>query len=205
MTEEQKKKCEEIINSYKTKLGDIDIGLLMNPFSIIPLIHHQHRYDVKSIISMTISLAKVFNKDISEEEAKKIIFELKEDLKENRDDEKYKDFESMSWAIVDKLDDELILNLLILGQTGTGKSSIVNALVGDDVEKTSIGKPETPKERKNEAGKIERGIYPHPHEIDGKKVVIYDSWGLEVDKATEWEDIIEEELKKRSEDKDIKD
>ena len=205
MTEEQKKKCEEIINSYKTKLGDIDIGLLMNPFSIIPLIHHQHRYDVKSIISMTISLAKVFNKDISEEEAKKIIFELKEDLKENRDDEKYKDFESMSWAIVDKLDDELILNLLILGQTGTGKSSIVNALVGDDVEKTSIGKPETPKERKNEAGEIERGIYPHSHEIDGKKVVIYDSWGLEVDKATEWEDIIEEELKKRSEDKDIKD
>ena len=164
MTEEQKKKCEEIINSYKTKLGDIDIGLLMNPFSIIPLIHHQHRYDVKSIISMTISLAKVFNKDISEEEAKKIIFELKEDLKENRDDEKYKDFESMSWAIVDKLDDELTLNLLILGQTGTGKSSIVNALVGDDVEKTSIGKPETPKERKNEAGEIERGIYPHSHE-----------------------------------------
>ena len=206
MTEEQKKKCEEIINSYKTKLGDIDIGLLMNPFSIIPLIHHQHRYDVKSIISMTISLAKVFNKDISEEEAKKIISDLREDyLKENPKDKKYKDFESMSWAIVDKLDDELILNLLILGQTGTGKSSIVNALVGDDVEKTSIGKPETPKERKNEAGEIERGIYPHPHEIDGKKVVIYDSWGLEVDKATEWEDIIEEELKKRSEDKDIKD
>ena len=204
MTEEQKKKCEEIINSCKTKLGDVDISLLANPFSsIFSILQSAHQY--VEITHMTISLAKVFNKDISEEEAKKIIFELKEDLKENRDDEKYKDFESMSWAIVDKLDDELILNLLILGQTGTGKSSIVNALVGDDVEKTSIGKPETPKERKNEAGEIERGIYPHPHEIDGKKVVIYDSWGLEVDKATEWEDIIEEELKKRSEDKDIKD
>ena len=185
-TEEKKKKIEEIYNLY-----NFDFRFLL--------------IKKDEFIKITISLAKVFNKDISEEEAKKIIFELKEELKENRDDEKYKDFESMSWAIVDKLDDELILNLLILGQTGTGKSSIVNALVGDDVEKTSIGKPETPKERKNEAGEIERGIYPHSHEIDGKKVIIYDSWGLEVDKATEWEGIIEEELKKRSEDKDIKD
>lgn len=202
MTEEQKKKCEEIINSYKSKLGDVDISLLINPFSSIFQSVHQY----VEITHMTISLAKVFNKDITEKEAEKIISDLREDyLKENPKDKKYKDFESMSWAIVDKLDDELILNLLILGQTGTGKSSIVNALVGDDVEKTSIGKPETPKERKNEAGEIERGIYPHSHEIDGKKVVIYDSWGLEVDKATEWEDIIEEELKKRSEDKDIKD
>ena len=202
MTEEQKKKCEEIINSYKSKLVDVDISLLINPFSSIFQSVHQY----VEITHMTISLAKVFNKDITEKEAEKIISDLREDyLKENPKDKKYKDFESMSWAIVDKLDDELILNLLILGQTGTGKSSIVNALVGDDVEKTSIGKPETPKERKNEAGEIERGIYPHSHEIDGKKVVIYDSWGLEVDKATEWEDIIEEELKKRSEDKDIKD
>lgn len=195
MTEEQKKKCEEIINSYKTKLGDIDIGLLMNPFSIIPLIHNQHRYDVKSIISMTISLAKVFNKDISEEEAKKIISDLREDyLKENPKDKKYKDFESMSWAIVDKLDDELILNLLILGKTGTGKSSIVNALVGEDVEETGAGKPKTKK-----------GIFPHEEEIDGKKVVIHDSWGLEVGKDEEWEEIINNALKEKGIDKNIKD
>lgn len=189
MTEEQKKKCEEIINSYKTKLGDIDIGLLMNPFSIIPLIHHQHRYDVKSIISMTISLAKVFNKDISEEEAKKIIFELKEDLKENRDDEKYKDFESMSWAIVDKLDDELILNLLILGKTGTGKSSLVNALVGEEVAKVEDAEPET------------EDIYPYSAEIDGKKIIIHDSWGMEVGKEDIWDDIINKKLKEKGIDK----
>ena len=195
MTEEQKKKCEEIINSYKTKLGEVDISLLMNPFSIIPLIHHQHRYDVKSIISMTISLAKVFNKDITEYEAEKIISDLREDyLKENPKDKKYKDFESMSWAIVDKLDDELILNLLILGKTGTGKSSIVNALVGEDVEETGAGKPKTKK-----------GIFPHEEEIDGKKVVIHDSWGLEVGKDEEWEEIINNALKEKGIDKNIKD
>ncbi|WP_288519860.1 GTPase [uncultured Brachyspira sp.] len=194
MTEEQKKNCEEIINSYKSKLGGVDISLLMNPFSIIPLIHHQHRYDVKSIISMTISLAKVFNKDISEEEAKKIISDLREDLKQNPKDKKYKDFESMSWAIVDKLDYELILNLLILGKTGTGKSSIVNALVGEDVEETGAGKPKTGK-----------GIFPHEEEIDGKKVVIHDSWGLEVGKDEEWEEIINNALKEKGIDKDIKD
>lgn len=113
MTEEQKKKCEEIINSYKTKLGDIDIGLLMNPF--ISIFQSIHQYAVKSITSMTISLAKVFNKDITEKEAEKIVSDLREDLKQNPKDKKYKDFESMSWAIVDKLDDELTLNLLILG------------------------------------------------------------------------------------------
>ncbi|TXJ10921.1 GTPase [Brachyspira aalborgi] len=191
MTEEQKKKCEEIINSYKTKLGDIDIGLLMNPFSIIPLIHHQHRYDVKS---MTISLAKVFNKDITEKEAEKIISDLREDyLKENPKDKKYKDFESMSWAIVDKLDDELILNLLILGKTGTGKSSLVNALVGEEVAKVGDAEPET------------EDIYPYSAEIDGKKIIIHDSWGMEVGKEDIWDDIINKKLKEKGIDKDIKD
>ena len=202
MTEEQKKKCEEIINSYKTKLGDIDIGLLMNPFSIISLIHHQHRYDVKSIISMTISLAKVFNKDISEEEAKKIISDLREDyLKQNPKDKKYKDFESMSWAIVDKLDDELILNLLILGQTGVGKSSLLNKLAGKPLFRTADDKEGGAKVRPN----TDYGIFLETVEIDGKKVNVYDSWGIERNKAEAWNKLIDKELEKRSVDKDIKD
>ena len=193
MTEEQKKKCEEIINSYKTKLGEVDISLLISPFSSI--FQSINQYAVENITYMTISLAKVFNKDITEKEAKKIISDLREDyLKENPKDKKYKDFESMSWAIVDKLDDELILNLLILGKTGTGKSSIVNALVGEDVEETGAGKPKTKK-----------GIFPHEEEIDGKKVVIHDSWGLEVGKDEEWEEIINNALKEKGIDKNIKD
>ena len=86
------------------------------------------------------------------------------------------------------------LNLLVLGQTGVGKSSLLNALVGKKVEETSIGKPCTPE-----------GIFPHEETIDGKDVVIYDSWGLEVNKADKWYNMIKEELKYRSVDKDMKD
>ena len=200
MTEEQKKKCEEIINSYKTKLGEVDISLLINPFSSI--FQSIHQYAVENITYMTISLAKVFNKDITEEEAKKIISDLREDyLKENPKDKKYKDFESMSWAIVDKLDDELILNLLILGQTGVGKSSLLNKLAGKKLFKTADDKEGEAKVRPNTA----YGIFLETVEIDGKKVNVYDSWGIERNKAEAWEKLIDKELEERSVDKDIKD
>ncbi|WP_297204492.1 GTPase [uncultured Brachyspira sp.] len=86
------------------------------------------------------------------------------------------------------------LNLLVLGQTGVGKSSLLNALVGKKIEETGIGKPCTPE-----------GIFPHEETIDGKDVVIYDSWGLEVGKSDKWYNMIKEELKYRSVDKDMKD
>ena len=91
--------------------------------------------------------------------------------------------------------DELTLNLLILGKTGVGKSSLLNALVGKEVEETrSASKPVT-----------KRGIFPHEAEIDGKKVIIHDSWGLEVGKDEEWEKIIKDALNEKGIDKDIKD
>uniref|UniRef100_UPI003F4C8595 GTPase n=1 Tax=Brachyspira catarrhinii TaxID=2528966 RepID=UPI003F4C8595 len=90
--------------------------------------------------------------------------------------------------------DYIELNLLVLGQTGVGKSSLLNALVGQKIENTSVGKPCT----------LE-GIFPHEETIDGKDVVIYDSWGIEVEKSEEWYNMINKELIYRSVDKDIKD
>lgn len=83
-------------------------------------------------------------------------------------------------------------NLLILGQRGVGKSSLINALVGHEVEITGTGKPIAA-----------RGIFPYETSIDGKDVVIYNSYGLEVDKIEEWERIIRNELYIRC--NDIKD
>ena len=196
--EEQKKKCKDIINSYKTKLEGFNIRLLMMPFSSI--LNPMYKVKVESIASMTISLAKVFNKEITENEAEKIIRDLIMDLKENPDDEKYKDFESMCWAIVDKLDDEITLNLLILGQTGVGKSSLLNYLAGKPLFITADNKEGREKVTPN----TPYGIFLETVEIDAKKVNVYDSWGLERDKAPEWKELIEKELEERSVDKDIK-
>ena len=402
MIEERKRKCEEIINDYKIKLGEVDISLLINPFSSI--FQSVHQYAVENITYMTISLAKVFNKDITEEEAKKIVSVLKDTEKRqdiesigwaianyflprkiekiiNSYEEKYKKefkeintlgfhidgqhtspivrmfgiivagisffefefgqseeylneyseflvksnniageniidltvalsevfnrnmtkeeaekllftkdieedwqskhsdkfykstkefeyiielyiknspfynseldtifsfgmlphninlymfiFESVGWAIANYFNgkennnknneeenknfnkenkinnvventakekimsnnDELTLNLLILGQTGVGKSSLINALFGRKVAESRVGPPVP----------IEKGIKKYPTELDGKKVNLFDTEGIEVDKVPKFKEMIDKALKERRVDKDIKD
>ena len=186
---------------------------------------------VENIIDLTIDLSEVFGNGITKEEAKKLLFNKKatkmdgtfsylnifteateEFIKIMKNYEKgyfeYKNYEeeicsikNIGEAIANYFEnyfekekimpnnDELTLNLLILGQTGVGKSSLINALVGEYIE-IFFNKD---------------GIFPHQHEIDGKKVVIYDSWGLEVGKDEKWEKIINNALKEKGVDKDIKD
>ena len=121
-----------------------------------------------------------------------------EEIKENENNKENKINNVVENTAKEKImsnNDELTLNLLILGKTGVGKSSLLNALVGKEVEETrSASKPVT-----------KRGIFPHEAEIDGKKVIIHDSWGLEVGKDEEWEKIINNALKEKGIDKDIKD
>lgn len=77
-------------------------------------------------------------------------------------------------------------NVLILGKTGVGKSSLLNYLFGADAAKVGTGKPVT------EADIFE---YP-PFSYEGLDVAIYDSWGLEADKADQWRRLIHDALKK---------
>ena len=182
---------------------------------------------VENIIDLTIDLSEVFGNGITKEEAKKLLFNKKatkmdgtfsylnifteateEFIKIMKNYKKgyfeYENYEeeicsikNIGEAIANYFEkekimpnnDELTLNLLILGQTGVGKSSLINALVGEYIE-IFFNKD---------------GIFPHQHEIDGKKVVIYDSWGLEVGKDEKWEKIINNALKEKGVDKDIKD
>ena len=220
MTEEQKKKCEEIYNLH------IDFPLKIRPIFLPKF----------GWVKIAMLLAEVFNKNITEEEAGEIFNNIFNNIGKMNcvkakaillpiginpiSQSNYKD---TFWKIANYFDngnkeankinkinnvientakekimpnnDELTLNLLVLGKTGVGKSSLLNALVGKEVEETrSASKPVT-----------KRGIFPHEAEIDGKKVIIHDSWGLEVGKDEEWEKIINNALKEKGIDKDIKD
>lgn len=77
-------------------------------------------------------------------------------------------------------------NAVIVGQTGVGKSTLINYLYGSPVAKVGIGKPVT-----------QNGFHPIDFEINGLPVRLFDSWGLEVGKEDEWLKDLDEELKNR--------
>lgn len=77
-------------------------------------------------------------------------------------------------------------NVVIVGKTGAGKSSLINYLYGKTVVESGVGKPVT----------VE-GFHPIDFQINGLPVRIFDSWGLEVGKADQWMESLNEELKKR--------
>lgn len=72
------------------------------------------------------------------------------------------------------------INILILGQTGSGKSSLINYLYGGETMKTGVGLPVTP------SGTFEQTTIPSPLKSN-VSITIIDSWGLEANKAAAWE------------------
>ena len=82
-------------------------------------------------------------------------------------------------------------NIAIIGQTGVGKSALVNYLFGKDAP-SGTGKPVTTK-----------GFHEYNGVLSSAtgsiiKINIFDSWGLEVGKEDEWSAMFKKELDKRS-------
>ena len=77
-------------------------------------------------------------------------------------------------------------NAVIVGQTGVGKSTLINYLYGQKIANVGIGKPVT-----------KNGFHPIDFEINGLAVTLFDSWGLEVGKMDQWLLELKEEFKCR--------
>ena len=76
-------------------------------------------------------------------------------------------------------------NVLIIGKTGVGKSSFINYLFGRDVRETGTGLPVTA-----------AGLFVSSFTLEnGLTVNLYDTWGLEADKAEKWESMVMEEVR----------
>lgn len=85
-------------------------------------------------------------------------------------------------------------NIAIIGQTGVGKSALINYLFGKNAP-TGVGKPVT-----------SEGFHEYDCQINGFNrdkidVKVYDSWGLEVGKHAEWTQMFRKELESRGIDK----
>ena len=88
--------------------------------------------------------------------------------------------ESASWAD----QEDFTCNLLILGKTGVGKSSLLNYLAGEDLAKAGTGRPVTGE-----------GLYPFMTTFGNRqRVQVFDSWGLEAGKDKSWEALIKRSL-----------
>lgn len=75
-------------------------------------------------------------------------------------------------------------NVLILGKSGVGKTSLCNYIFGAEVMKTGAGRPVTG-----------MGIFKETIELSPELTLhLYDSWGLEADKSESWKALIQEVL-----------
>ncbi|GHU84577.1 hypothetical protein FACS189473_2250 [Spirochaetia bacterium] len=82
---------------------------------------------------------------------------------------------------------QIKINVMILGQTGVGKSSLINYLYGSEKVTTGTGKPVTGR------GDFQKVIVPSPLKPD-TNICILDSWGLESNRAEDWKNVINEKL-----------
>ena len=92
------------------------------------------------------------------------------------------------------MEDNFRCNVLIMGKTGTGKSTLLNYLCDENLAQTGSGKPVTGE-----------GIYEYTAKINGQEVQIFDSWGIEAGKVDRWKALLDDSLKSHGVDKNIED
>lgn len=91
--------------------------------------------------------------------------------------------------------DETVCNILFLGMTGVGKSSLINYLLGDKRAETGAGKPVTKR----------HGFAEYDLIYNGRTYHLTDSWGLEADKYSEWKNDLQNQLQAHSTDCHVQD
>ncbi|MCV3212761.1 50S ribosome-binding GTPase [Plectonema radiosum NIES-515] len=87
--------------------------------------------------------------------------------------------------------EKIVYNVMVIGKTGVGKSALINYLYDQNIANTGVGKPVTIKFDK------------YNFTWKGIPINIYDSWGLEVDKAPEWRKTLDDELKEHGTDRPV--
>jgi GTP-binding protein EngB required for normal cell division len=79
------------------------------------------------------------------------------------------------------------INVLLLGPTGVGKSSLINYLYGSYAAQTGAGKPVTPK------GEFKEVTVSSPLKPE-VRITFFDSWGIEANQGELWKQVIGEKL-----------
>lgn len=84
------------------------------------------------------------------------------------------------------MDKKLKTNMLVIGKSGVGKSSLLNYIFGLELEKTGIGRPVTA-----------AGLCHHGYDCGAAFTInLYDTWGLEANQAKRWKDLIVTEVRR---------
>lgn len=78
-------------------------------------------------------------------------------------------------------------NILVMGLTGVGKSSLINYLAGEELSEAGLA---------SGSGGLTRGIHTYPMLINGQNCMVSDSEGLEASHSAFWQQMMEKELLK---------
>lgn len=82
---------------------------------------------------------------------------------------------------------ENVLNVAVIGQTGVGKSALINYIFEENVALSDSGKPVTAK-----------GFHCYTKRWNMMQIQLFDSWGLEIDQYEVWFDQLKDFMSKRS-------